>query len=121
MRTPRRIGQRLTVLQSNRHCFNDGYHTSHHLNPLRHWRDHPIAFLKGKKTYADQGALVFHNIDYLMMSVTLLRKDYMHLAKCLVPIGEAQIKMTMEERAAMLKRHTQAFTEEDIKVKFKSS
>lgn len=31
-----------TRLQSNRFCYNDGYHTSHHLNPLRHWRDHPV-------------------------------------------------------------------------------
>lgn len=53
-----------------------------------------------------------------MMTVTLLRKDYMRLAKCMVPIGEAQIRMTMEERAEMLKRHTIAFTEEDIKAKF---
>lgn len=53
-----------------------------------------------------------------MMTVTLLRKDYMKLAKCMVPIGEAQIRMTMEERAEMLKRHTIAFTEEDIKAKY---
>ena len=25
----------------NVNCFNDGYHTSHHLNPIRHWQDHP--------------------------------------------------------------------------------
>ena len=53
-----------------------------------------------------------------MMTLTLLRKDYAHLAKCMVPIGEAQIRMTMEERAAMLKRHTVAFTEEEIRAKF---
>ena len=44
--------------QSNRFSFNDGYHTSHHLNPMRHWREHPVSFLKGKKTYAEQEALV---------------------------------------------------------------
>lgn len=104
--------------QSNRHCFNDGYHTSHHLNPLRHWREHPVAFLKGKHTYARNEALVFHNIDYLMMTFKLITKDYAHLAKCLVPIGERQIRMTMEERIEMLKRHTIPFTEEDIKAKY---
>lgn len=105
-------------VQSNRHCFNDGYHTSHHLNPLRHWREHPVAFLKAKHTYATNDALVFHNIDYLMMTIKLLSKDYEHLAKCMVPIGERQIRMTLEERAAMLKRHTTAFTEEEIQAKF---
>lgn len=77
-----------------------------------------MAFLKAKQTYAANGALVFHDIDYLMMTVTLLRKDYARLARCLVPIGERQIRMTMEERAAMLRRHTTAFTEEEIRAKF---
>lgn len=107
----------LIDVTSNRHCFNDGYHTSHHLNPLRHWRDHPAAFLQQKHTYAKEGALVFHDIDYLMLTIRLLRKDYAHLAKCLVPIGD-QISMTMEERIALLRSHTQRFSEEQIKQKF---
>jgi fatty acid desaturase len=37
---------------SNRFCYNDGYHTSHHLNPLRHWREHPVSFLQQKDRYA---------------------------------------------------------------------
>jgi hypothetical protein len=105
------------MTQSNRFCYNDGYHTSHHLNPLRHWREHPIAFLKQKETYARQQALVFHNIDYVMMTVKVLQKDYMHLAKCMVPIGN-QVDMTLDERAEMLRRKTRKFTEEEIKVKF---
>jgi hypothetical protein len=104
--------------QSNRHCFNDGYHTSHHLNPLRHWREHPVSFLKSKDTYASQQALVFHDIDYLMITVRLMLRDYDTLARCMVPMGD-QIAMTMEERKALLKRCTQQFTEEEIKAKFK--
>ncbi|GAB1314614.1 hypothetical protein MFIFM68171_04824 [Madurella fahalii] len=109
----------ITVIDvvSNRHCFNDGYHTSHHLNPLRHWREHPVSFLKSKDTYASQNALVFHNIDYMMITIRLLRKDYKTLAKCMVPIGN-QISMTLDERAAFLKRHTRRFTEEEIRKKF---
>lgn len=61
---------------------------------------------------------MFHDIDYLMMTIKLLTKDYAHLARCMVPIGERQIRMTMEERIAMLKRHTTAFTEEEIQAKF---
>lgn len=86
---------------------------------MRHWRDHPVAFLKAKDTYASQDALVFHNIDYVFITVRLLMKDYETLAKCLVPIGD-QIGMTMEERVNMLKSHTRPFTEEEIKKKFKS-
>jgi hypothetical protein len=45
-------------------------------------------------------------------------KDYDTLAKCLVPIGAKQIAMTHEERMAMLKSHTRAFSEEEIIEKF---
>ena len=107
----------LTASQSNRYCYNDGYHTSHHLNPLRHWREHPIAFLSQKQQYSDKRALVFYNIDYFMLTITLLSKNYEHLARCLVPMGE-QMKMTMDERVDMLKRKTRRFTEEEIAEKW---
>lgn len=55
-----------------------------------------------------------------MITVRLLMKDYEHLARCLVPIGD-QISMTMDERVAMLKRHTRRFTEDEIKEKFAKS
>ncbi|KAL2012132.1 hypothetical protein VTN00DRAFT_4850 [Thermoascus crustaceus] len=107
----------LIDVASNRFCYNDGYHTSHHLNPRRHWRDHPVAFLKQKDRYATEHALVFRNIDFLMITFKLLRKDYIHLAKCLVPMGD-QIRMSLEERAAMLQAKTRRFTEEEIRRKF---
>jgi len=107
----------LIDVPSNRFCFNDGYHTSHHLNPRRHWRDHPSAFLKAKDRYRKEGALVFQNIDYFMMTLTILRKDYVHLAKCVVPIGN-QIGMSQPELADMLRTKTRRFTEEEIKKKF---
>lgn len=109
----------LIDVPSNRHCYNDGYHTSHHLNPRRHWRDHPTSFLQQKQTYIREKALVFHDIDYFMVTVRLLRKDYHHLARCLVPMGD-QIPMSIDERAAMLRRHTRKFTEEEIREKFSS-
>ncbi|KAG7405363.1 hypothetical protein DER46DRAFT_395121 [Fusarium sp. MPI-SDFR-AT-0072] len=108
----------LIDVASNRFCYNDGYHTSHHLNPLRHWREHPVSFQKTKHTYASQHALVFHDIDYMMVTVRLMMKDYKTLAKCLVPMGE-QIAMSLDERAAMLETKTRRFTEEEIQKKFK--
>ncbi|KAL7795851.1 hypothetical protein V8C37DRAFT_373641 [Trichoderma ceciliae] len=108
----------LVDVASNRFCFNDGYHTSHHLNPLRHWRDHPISFLEQRDTYGKNGAILFHNIDFLMITYRLLVKDYEHLAKCLVPLG-AQADLTMEGRVEFLKRLTRKFSEEEIRKKFK--
>ncbi|KAJ3493259.1 hypothetical protein NLG97_g4845 [Lecanicillium saksenae] len=84
----------LIDVPSNRYCFKDGYHTSHHLNPRRHWREHPISFIKDKSLYASQNALAFHNIDYLMITARLLMKDYVTLAKCMIPIGD-QAHMTL--------------------------
>ncbi|KAL2001043.1 hypothetical protein VTN02DRAFT_2302 [Thermoascus thermophilus] len=110
----------LIDVASNRFCYNDGYHTSHHLHPRRHWRDHPVAFLRQKDRYAAEHALVFRNIDFLMITVRLLRKDYRHLARCLVPVGD-QIRMTLEERAAMLRAKTRRFSEEEIRRKFARS
>jgi len=107
----------LIDVASNRYCYNDGYHTSHHLNPLRHWREHPVAFLSQKKQYADEHALVFYNIDYMFLTINLLKKNYQHLAKCLVPMGD-QMALTMDERITMLKRKTRKFSEEEIAEKW---
>lgn len=107
----------LIDVPSNRHCFNDGWHTSHHLNPLRHWKDHPRAFLKAKKEYTNGRALVFQNIDYLMMTYRILAKDYLYLANCVVPIGD-QIGMSKQELADMLKTKTRRFSEEEIQEKY---
>ncbi|OAL52761.1 hypothetical protein IQ07DRAFT_382185 [Pyrenochaeta sp. DS3sAY3a] len=107
----------LIDVPSNRYCYNDGYHTSHHLNPLRHWREHPVSFLSQRKQYSDEHALVFYNIDYMMLTINLLRKNYEHVARCLVPMGD-QMKLTMDERVAMLKRKTRRFTEEEIAEKW---
>jgi hypothetical protein len=76
-----------------------------------------VAFLTQKKQYSDEHALVFHNIDYLMISFNLVTKNYMHLARCLVPIGD-QMEMTLEERAEMLRSKTKRFTEEEIAEKW---
>ncbi|OAG10590.1 uncharacterized protein CC84DRAFT_1172974 [Paraphaeosphaeria sporulosa] len=109
----------ITVIDvaSNRYCFNDGYHTSHHLNPMRHWRDHPIAFLAQKSTYSSEHALVFYNIDYLMITFSLLAKNYEHLARCLVPMGD-QMNLSIEERAELLRSKTRRFSEEEIAAKW---
>lgn len=67
-----------------------------------------MAFTKQKERYAKEGALVFRNVDYIFITVKLLQKDYMHLAKCLIPMG-SQVNMTLEERAQMLRTRTRRF------------
>ena len=61
---------------------------------------------------------MFRDIDFLMMTVKLLRKDYDYLADRLVPIGD-QVGMSKAELAAMLRTKTRRLTEEDIEQKFK--
>ena len=85
---------------------------------MRHWREHPAAFLREKRVYAAESALIFHNIDFIMIAVHLLRKDYARIARCLVPMGPAQTAMTMDEREAMLRRHTRAFGDDEVRRKF---
>lgn len=84
------------------------------MNPRRHWRDHPAAFVKQKSRYAEERALVFRNVDYIFITVNLLRKNYLHLAKCLIPIGE-QVNMSLDERAEMLRVRTRRFKRESKK------
>ena len=60
---------------------------------------------------------MFYNIDWLMITFSLLSKNYMHLARCLVPMGK-QMDLTMEERAEMLRRKTRKFSEEEIAAKW---
>lgn len=73
-----------------------------------------MAFLKGRDRYAEERALVFRNVDYIFITVNLLRKNYLHLAKCLIPMGD-QVDMTMEERAEMLRGRTRRFSRSQVK------
>lgn len=73
-----------------------------------------MAFLTGRDRYAEERALVFRNVDYIFITVNLLRKNYLHLAKCLIPIGD-QVNMTMEERMEMLRGRTRRFSRSAMK------
>lgn len=70
--------------------------------------------MKQKDRYAAEKALVFRNVDYIFITVHLLRKNYLHLAKCLIPIGD-QVNMTLDERAEMLRRRTRRFPHPEAK------
>lgn len=61
-------------------AFNDGYHTSHHLNALRHWADHPKQFSSNVSTYRQRGTIVFEGIDFHGVFFALMAKNYSLLA-----------------------------------------
>lgn len=73
-----------------------------------------MALAKQKERYAKEGALVFHNIDFIFITIKLMQKDYIHLAKCLVPMG-SQVNMTLEEKAQMLRNRTRVFKQPNTK------
>lgn len=75
-------------------------------------------FVRSKDAYRAGRALIFYDIDWFVMTVKLLMKDYLFLADLLVPIGD-QIGMSREELADMLRTKTRRFTDEDIRAKFK--
>ena len=52
-----------------------------------------------------------------MMTVSLLRKAYMHLASCLVPVGD-QVGIDQKAIADMLRSKTKRSSEEDIMKKY---
>jgi hypothetical protein len=74
--------------------------------------------LTAKERYTNEGALVFQNIDYLEITYRVLTKNYLHLAKQLVPMG-SQIGMSQQELADMLRLKTRKFSEKEIAAKFK--
>lgn len=72
-----------------------------------------MAFVKQKDRYAEERALVFRNVDYIFITVNLLRKNYMHLAKCMIPIGD-QANLTLEQRADLLRSRTRRFQRKPV-------
>lgn len=73
--------------------------------------------MKAKSQYQEGRALIFQDIDYIMMTISLLRKNYIHLASCLVPIGD-QVGMDQKAIADMLRSKTRRFSEDEILKKF---
>jgi len=95
-------------------CFNDGYHTSHHLNSRRHWQDLPEHFISSLETFKKEKTIIFRNIDYFAIWGALMIRSYNFLARHLVTLENA----TLEEKVAFLKSRTKAFTRKQIKLNY---
>jgi hypothetical protein len=88
----------------NATAFNDGYHTSHHLNPIRHWQDHPEYFLASVDTFNKQRVIIFTGCDYFEIWFRLMIKDFDWMAKRLLTLGEATLLEKKEFLKARVKR-----------------
>lgn len=88
----------------NKMCWNDGYHTIHHLRPAMHYTDIPGEFLKLQHEFAEKKSLVFDGIHYLHIFVWLMTKRYDKLADNLVNIDNTF--SSRDEAIALMKERT---------------
>lgn len=68
-------------------CWNDGYHTSHHIRQGMHYTQHPAFFMKNLDHFIVHKAIIFQGIGYLGIFWYLMRGDYVSLAKNAVNIN----------------------------------
>jgi fatty acid desaturase len=103
----------------NKLCFNDGYHTSHHLNPKRHWTEHPIDLEKKAHKYVQHTAIVFQGLDFFVIWFLLMAKQYKILVNHLVFLDGKVPKQ--DEAIAILKSRLKRFTKEEVAAKMKQT
>jgi hypothetical protein len=90
----------------NRRCFNDGYHIGHHVKMNRHWSEMPEDFARNVDAYVREGAIVFQGVDFFLVWLLLMLKQYRTLARRYVNLsGDAR---STEEVIALLKERTRA-------------
>ncbi len=94
----------------NHTCWNDGYHTVHHLRPALHYTEIPVEFSKNIDKFAKEKILVFDGIHYLHIFFWLMTKRYDKLADNLVNING--MFSSQEEAIALLKERTRKFKSE---------
>ena len=85
----------------NQMCWNDGYHTVHHLRPAMHYTEIPGEFLKLQKEMAAKKTFVFDGVHYLHIFIWLMTKNYNKLADNLVNIENTF--SSKEEAIALMK------------------
>lgn len=87
----------------NQNCWNDGYHSIHHLNPALHYTEIPGVFLKNKENFIKHKTFIFDGIHYLHIFVWLMGKRYDLLSKHIVNLdntfsSQAEVIELMKER-----------------------
>jgi fatty acid desaturase len=89
----------------NQNCWNDGYHSVHHLKPAIHYTEMPGEFLKHKDKYKKHKTFIFDGIHYLHIFIYLMTKNYDKLAENLVNIDNTF--QSQDEAVALLKERVQ--------------
>jgi hypothetical protein len=114
--------QSLTCIDNhyNKIAFNDGYHTSHHLNPRRHWADHPSNLVNCLEEYAKNGTLVFRGIDFHICWFYLMTKNYAALADAFVHLDKNTPRPPASEIVQMLRRRVARMPDEVIDAYYKA-
>jgi fatty acid desaturase len=87
----------------NQNCWNDGYHSIHHLNPALHYTEIPDTFLKNKENFIKHKTFIFDGIHYLHIFIWLMTKRYDKLADNVVNIdntfsSQQEVIALMKER-----------------------
>ncbi|HYM95018.1 MAG TPA: fatty acid desaturase [Chitinophagaceae bacterium] len=93
----------------NHKCWNDGYHTMHHIRPGAHYTEYPLIFRENISRIVTNKTLVFENIHYLHIFFYLIRKRYDRLVANLVNINH-----TFQDDAdaiALMKSRTKKFNQ----------
>lgn len=88
----------------NHTCWNDGYHTVHHLRPALHYTDLPGEFVKLQGKFAERKSFIFDRIHYLHVFIYLMTKNYDKLADNLVNINGTF--SNREEAIALMKERS---------------
>lgn len=90
----------------NRLGFNSGYHISHHIKPSLHWSELPEEFLEHRGIYARERAIVFAGLNFYLIFVLLMTKQYPVMARHCVNLGDGQ---RADEMVTILRQRTAKF------------
>jgi fatty acid desaturase len=97
----------------NKFCFNDGYHTTHHLNARLHWFDMPQDIMNRAPQFIASGALIFNGLDFHDLFWCLMFKDYKKIAKAIIPLDGKE--RPEAELIALIKERVRALTPEEAR------
>ena len=92
----------------NQNCWNDGYHSIHHLNPGLHYTEIPQTFMKNKENFVKNKTFNFDGIHYLHIFFWLMTKKYDRLAENLVNIDNTFA--SQQEAEALLRERVMKIT-----------
>jgi fatty acid desaturase len=97
----------------NKKCFNDGYHIGHHLVANMHWTDLPVELQKNIQKYADNKSLIFDGLDFHLVWIFLMTKNYKKLAKHVININ-GNTFASDEEVIEIMKERTRRFSKDRL-------